>query len=103
MKLILKKTREFANWYDSIAPTQKTRVDARLDNMANGFFGDSRSLGGGLFELKWKNGTRVYFSRKKIKDIDTIVLWGGFKGTQKSDVSKARRLKDGYEYELENE
>ncbi|MBI2119234.1 MAG: type II toxin-antitoxin system RelE/ParE family toxin [Elusimicrobia bacterium] len=100
MKLKLKKTEEFADWYDSITPTEKTRVDARLDNLISGFFGDSRSLGDGLFELKWKNGMRGYYSRKRIKDIDTIVLWGGFKATQKTDISKARRLKARYEYEL---
>lgn len=97
----LKKTEEFAQWYDSLTPTEQTRIDARLDNLIAGFFGVSRSLGDGLFELKWNNGMRVYYSRKRIKDIDTIVLWGGFKGTQKRDMAKARHLKGRYEYELE--
>lgn len=97
----LRKTEEFANWYDLLKPTEQTRVDARLDNLLVGFFGVSRSLGDGLFELKWKNGMRVYYSRKRIKDIDTIVLWGGFKGTQKADIAKARRLKARYEYEID--
>ena len=98
--LILKKTEEFGRWYSSLRDTEQTRVDARLDHMTAGYFGCSRSLGDGLFELKWNNGMRVYFSRKKIKDIDTIVLWGGFKGTQKADISKARKLKARYEYEF---
>ena len=88
-------------WYDLLTPTEQTRVDARLDNLIAGYFGVSRSLGDGLFELKWKNGMRVYYSRKKIKDIDTIVLWGGFKKTQKPDIAKARKLKMRYEHELE--
>lgn len=54
-----------------------------------------------MFELKWNNGMRVYYSRKKIKNVDTIVLWGGFKGTQRADISKARKLKMRCEYELE--
>ena len=97
----LKKTEEFAEWYNSLTPTEQTRIDARLDNLIAGFFGVSRSLGYGLFELKWNNGMRVYYSRKRIKNIDTIVLWGGFKGTQKRDIAKARHLKARYEYELE--
>lgn len=97
----LKKTEEFYHWYNSLTPTEQTRIDARLDSLIAGFFGVSRSLKDGLFELKWKNGMRVYYSRKKIKDIDTIVLWGGFKGTQQSDIAKARKLKSRYEYELE--
>ncbi|MBI4248091.1 MAG: type II toxin-antitoxin system RelE/ParE family toxin [Elusimicrobia bacterium] len=102
-KLKLKKTAEFDQWYQSLTATEKTRVDARLDNMIAGHFGVSRSLSDGMFELKWKNGMRVYYSRRKIKDIDTIVLWGGFKGTQKADIAKARRLKARYEDELEKE
>jgi len=69
--------------------------------MMAGYFGDSRSLGEGLFELKWKNGMRVYYSRKRIGKIDTIVLWGGFKGTQTTDIKKARSIKARYERELE--
>jgi len=101
IRLTLKKTEEFGHWYHSLTDTERTRVDARLDHMTIGYFGNSRSLGNGLFELKWNNGMRVYYSRKKIKNIDTIVFWGGFKGTQKSDISKARKLKVRYEYELE--
>jgi len=101
INLILKKTVEFGHWYHSLTDTERTRVDARLDHMTSGYFGNSRSLGNGLFELKWTNGMRVYFSRKKINQIDTIVLWGGFKGTQQADISKARKLKVRYEHELE--
>jgi len=101
IRLTLKKTKEFGNWFNLLTDTERTRVDARLDNMVVGYFGNSRSLGDGLFELKWKNGMRVYYSRKKIKNIDTIVLWGGFKGTQKEDISKARKLKMRYEYEFQ--
>ena len=99
--LILKKTVEFSEWYESLEATRKTQIDARLDNMIVGHFGDSRSLGEGLFELKWKNGMRVYYSRKKIGDVDMIVLWGGFKQRQDSDISKARRLKTEYENEID--
>ncbi len=101
MNLVVKITEEFRGWYQLLSETEKTRVDARLDHLMVGYFGNSRSLGDGLFELKWNNGMRVYFSRKKIKEIDTIVLWGGFKGTQKGDISRARKLKARYEYELE--
>lgn len=96
-RLRIKKTAEFGRWYDSLSGTERTRIDARLDNMAAGHLGDSRSLGDGLFELRWKNGMRVYYSRKRIGDIDTIVLWGGFKGSQKSDIARARRLMALYE------
>lgn len=102
-ELRLKKTGEFDQWYGSLGDTEQARVDARLDLMKTGHFGDSRSLGSGLFELRWKNGMRVYYSRRRIKNIDTIIVWGGFKATQKADIAKARKLKQRYEHELENE
>lgn len=101
--LTIKKTNQFGEWYESVTATEKARIDARLERLIAGFFGNSKSLGSGLFELKWNSGMRVYYSRKRIKDIDTIVLWGGFKGTQQKDIAKARRLKEVYENALEKE
>lgn len=46
---------------------------------------------------------RVYYSRKRIGEVDTIVLWGGFKGSQRADIRKARALKERYENELKEE
>jgi len=94
-------TTEFAGWYAAQSDAARTKVDARLDNMKNWHFGNSRSLGNGLFELKWENGMRVYYSRKRIASIDSIVLWGGDKTTQTADIKKARTLKTRYEHELE--
>lgn len=101
--LTLKTTAEFAEWYEELSDTQRTRIDARLDNVKEGHFGSPRSLGSGLLELKWKNGMRVYFSRKKIGSVDVIILWGGFKGTQDADITRGRRLKERYEHEYKND
>ena len=97
--LRLKKTWEFQEWYGFLKDTEQARVDARLDRLSAGHFGSSRSLGEGLFELKWKNGMRVYYSRKRVEGADVIVLWGGFKGTQPADIARARKLKRAYENE----
>ena len=101
--LTLRKTNEFLHWYDSLSVIHQVRIDSRLENLRNLHFGLSRSLGNGLFELKWKNGLRVYFSRKRIAGFDVIVLWGGFKGTQDADIAKSYRLKMRYEHEFKNE
>jgi putative addiction module killer protein len=100
--LKIKKTEEFAEWYEQLGDTLKTRIDARLERLKTGHAGDSRSLGEGLFELKWKNGLRVYFSYTKIDGVDVILVWGGDKSTQKSDIKKARALKELYEAESED-
>jgi putative addiction module killer protein len=102
-RFVLKRTVEFGRWYSALCPGDQARVDGRLEDMIQGRFGNSRSLGEGLFELKWKNGMRVYFSRKRVARIDIFVLWGGFKGTQDADIAKARRLKTRSEHEAEIE
>jgi putative addiction module killer protein len=99
----LLRTKEFGRWYAVLSSGDQVRVDARLEEMIEGRFGFSRYLGSGLFESKWTNGMRVYFSRKRVSGIDIFVLWGGFKGTQGADISKARRLKARFEYEAQNE
>ena len=100
LELRLRKSLEFDGWYRSLRDTEQARIDARLDRLKIGHLGSSRDLGDGLFELKWVNGMRVYYSRKRIGEVDTIVIWGGFKGTQKIDIRKARALKERYENEL---
>ena len=100
---MLRRTKEFGRWYASQDGRDRVRIDARLEEATKGHFGTSRSLSEGLFELKWKNGMRVYFSRKRVAGIDIFVLWGGFKGNQDSDISKARYLKARSEHEAENE
>lgn len=101
LRLVLKKTPEFHEWYCDLSDTEQTRIDARLDRAKQGYFGASRDLGSGLLEFKWPSGMRVYYSRKRIRGIDLLVLWGGFKGTQKGDILRARRLKAEYENDLE--
>ena len=95
--MIIKKTTEFQRWYATLGEIDQTKIDARLDHMQDGIFSNSRSLSDSLFELKWKNGMRVYYSRRKISGADVIMLWGGFKGTQKNDIMKARRIQERYE------
>lgn len=101
--LTLWMTPEFARWREELSQDLRRRIAARFDFLRQGHLGDSRSLGEGLFELRWKIGLRVYYSRKRIAGVDVIVVWGGFKGTQDADIAKARRLKDRYEAERADE
>ena len=101
--LTLWMTPEFIDWREQLHPQPRARLISRFDFLRSGHFGDSRSLGDGLFELRWRNGMRVYYSRRRVAGVDAIVVWGGFKGTQDADIAKARRLKDHYEAELADE
>ena len=74
-----------------------SRVIRCLDRVRSGNFGDHKSAGEGVWELRihYGLGYRVYYCF----DGDTIVLLlaGGTKGTQDEDIEVARKRKADYE------
>jgi putative addiction module killer protein len=70
------------------------RVLVRIDRLALGNPGDVRSVGGGVSELKidYGPGYRVYFSQQGQKIV--LLLCGGDKSSQSSDISTAQRIAD---------
>jgi putative addiction module killer protein len=66
------------------------RIDRRLEYVAQGNYGDYKAVGDGVYELRFffGSGYRVYFA----KDGDTVVLllYGGDKGSQSKDITKAK-------------
>ena len=79
-----------AEWLDGLADRQaQARIVARLDRLNGGLFGDWKSVGGGVCELRIDHGPgyRVYFGQ----DGKTLILLlcGGAKRTQAKDIEKA--------------
>jgi len=64
--------------------------------------GDSKPIGGGLFELRitFGPGYRVYYAEEQ-KTI-VVLLCAGAKRTQKSDIERARRYWAEYRSITEN-
>ena len=58
-------------------------VRARLNRIRLGTFGDCKSVGGGVEEL------RIYFGREG--SLVVILLCGGSKGTQTRDILRAQK------------
>lgn len=88
----LERTPEFKKWFDKEAEKSKAQIAARLKNVElHNYFGDHKSLGDGLLELRWKNGRRVYYSLVMKEEL-TLVLLGGLKNAQKKDIQKARKI-----------
>lgn len=87
-------TDEFVEWLETLGRKRRALVDDRLDRIReNGHFGDFKHLGDGLYELRWKNGTRVYFSFLAGDEGRLVLmLWGGDKNGQGRDIVKARRI-----------
>lgn len=81
----------FRDWLGSLKDRRaQAIIDSRLTRVRLGNLGHCRSVGGPVMELKidYGPGYRVYFGQ----DGDTIVvlLCGGDKGTQASDIKKAQ-------------
>jgi putative addiction module killer protein len=77
-------------WLDRLADRQaQARIAARLDRLSGGLFGDWKSVGGGVCELRVDHGPgyRVYLGQ----DGKTLILLlcGGTKRTQAKDIEKA--------------
>jgi putative addiction module killer protein len=79
-------------WLDRLGDRSvRARIVARLDRLADGLYGDWKSVGGGVFELRINNGPgyRVYFGQDGGKLI-LLLLCGGIKRTQVKDIEKAQ-------------
>ena len=68
------------------------RIQARLDRMAVGNAGDVKPVGAGISEMRIHHGPgyRVYFMQRG--RLVVVLLAGGDKSTQASDIRKAKRI-----------
>ncbi len=87
------KTEEFARWLKKLKDRNaRARIQARIDRMELGHFGDVEPVGEGVSELRifYGPGYRVYFTKQS--SIVVILLTGGDKSTQSKDIKKALEL-----------
>jgi putative addiction module killer protein len=90
--------RPFAEWLYSLSDRNAAaRVQIRLERLRLGNFGDARSLGKGLSELRIDIGPgyRVYFM---VEGKSVVLLFcGGDKTTQQKDIRRAREYLSDYQ------
>jgi len=82
----------YDQWFTKLRDLRaKSRIQIRVDRLAIGLEGDSKSVGSGIRELRIPEGKgyRVYYGR----DGDTVILLlcGGDKSTQSQDIERAKR------------
>jgi len=67
-------------------------IVARIMRIQDGNFGDHRSVGGGVSELRIDvgRGYRVYYTTRQRTEI--ILLCGGDKANQQQDITRARHM-----------
>lgn len=89
----IRKTDIFAKWLDGLDDIRaRARILVRIERLASGNPGDIRAVGEGISELRidYGPGYRVYLKRQGLKVV--ILLAGGDKHTQSSDIKTALRL-----------
>lgn len=87
------RTDEFDAWLRGLRDDRAAaRILTRIDRLAAGNPGDSKSIGDGVSELRidYGPGYRVYFTRRG--ETIVILLCGGDKGSQTRDIPAAKKL-----------
>ena len=89
----IRKTQTYAKWLSGLRDIRaRARILVRVERLAAGNPGDVRAVGEGVSELRisYGPGYRVYFIKKGQEVV--VLLAGGDKGTQSSDIKTALRL-----------
>lgn len=89
----IRKTEVYAKWLDGLRDARaRARILVRVERLATGNPGDVGPVGEGVSELRidYGPGYRVYY-KKHGRDV-VILLAGGDKRTQASDIKTALRL-----------
>jgi putative addiction module killer protein len=91
--LAIKRTIEFSTWLSALRDIRaKAKILARIDRLALGNPGDVAPVGNGVSEMRihYGPGYRVYFMQLG-KNV-VVLLCGGDKNSQDSDISAAKKL-----------
>lgn len=89
----IRQTKYYTKWYVKLKDiVAKARIAVRIRRMQLGNFGDAKSVGSGVFELRFDFGPgyRVYYTERHGEIV--VLLAGGDKSTQKQDIEKAKEL-----------
>ena len=99
--LTVRLTSEFASWLDELRDKRaQVRIAARLRQAETGNLGDWKAVGTGVSEMRVNCGPgyRLYFTRKG--SLLIVMLAGGDKSSQVTDMRRAQRILKQLESEL---
>ncbi len=83
--------RPFIEWLESIRNLNtQARIQARLERLEDGNFGDCQPVGEGVSELRlhFGAGYRIYFGQ--VDNTIVLLLCGGDKSSQTQDIRQAK-------------
>ena len=92
-------TDRFDRWFGTLRDLKaKRRIQARIDRVEDGHFGDYKPIREKVFEMRIQHGPghRLFFTLRGLEVV--ILLAGGDKSTQTTDIDRAvreaRKLED---------
>jgi putative addiction module killer protein len=85
-----------ADWFEKLGNPAALKVRAALARIETGNFGDTKSVGSGVSErrIDFGPGYRIYFGRDGSEIV--VLLAGGTKKRQQSDIAAAKSLWTDY-------
>jgi putative addiction module killer protein len=89
----VKRMPEFDSWIESLRDRPKRfRLLRRLEKAQRGLLGDVAPVGEGVFEMRefFGPGWRMYYVQRG--EMLIVMLGGGDKSSQKTDIAAARAL-----------
>lgn len=88
-------TAEYDDWLNEQPAKSKVQVRERISHIQDeGYFGDHKSVGNSIWELRWKSGRRIYYVYIPEKKI--LLLLGGNKNGQSKDIQQAKKIYSKY-------
>jgi|ERR1022692_2120954 len=89
----VRQTEVYANWFRKLKDDRvRFRILARIRRLSLGNFGDVKPVGDGVSELRidYGPGYRIYLQQQG--RLFVLLLAGGTKKTQGTDIVKAKKL-----------
>jgi len=89
----VRQTLIFEEWLDNLSDSRAAKkIAQRIARLRRGLFGDVKPVGEGLSELRIDHGPgyRIYFIQRNRMII--LLLCGGNKQTQNTDIKRAKQL-----------
>lgn len=82
----------YREWIDELPLSVRARIAARVARLETGNLGDAKLLGDGVWEARFMFGPgyRLYFGVHRGRLV--LLLAGGDKSTQRSDIARAKRF-----------
>ena len=89
----VQKTDEFDNWLSALADQRAVaKIVSRIERLGLGNAGDVKLVGEGVSEMRlsYGPGYRIYY--KQTGKTIVLILCGGDKSTQESDIKRAKEI-----------